>query len=43
MFAALAGLWTATHAHYLGSWWLAVPWWFTFSSGLWYFDRRHRA
>lgn len=43
MFATLAGLFTATHVHVLGSWWLAVPWWLTFSCGLWYFDRQHPA
>jgi hypothetical protein len=41
MFAALVSLFTASHCHFLGSWWLAVLWWFTFSGGLWYFDRRH--
>jgi hypothetical protein len=26
----------------LGRWWLAVLWWFAFSSGLWYCDQRRR-
>jgi hypothetical protein len=41
VFAAYFSLFTASHFHFLGSWWLAVLWWFTFSVGLWYFDRRH--
>jgi hypothetical protein len=28
------------HSHYLGRWWLAVLWWYAFSGGLWYRDRR---
>jgi hypothetical protein len=43
MFAAFAGLLTVSHFHFLGSWWLAALWWFTFSGGLWYFDHRHSA
>ncbi len=30
------------HPHYLGSWWLAVLWWYGFSGGLWYVDARRR-
>lgn len=39
--AAYVSLFTASHSPFLGPWWLAVLWWFTFSGGLWYFDRRH--
>jgi hypothetical protein len=28
---------------FLGPWWLAVLWWYAFSGGLWYCDRRKRA
>ena len=28
------------HSHALGRWWLAVLWWYAFSGGLWYRDRR---
>jgi hypothetical protein len=28
------------HSHLLGRWWLAVLWWYAFSGGLWYRDRR---
>ena len=31
------------HSRYLGRWWLAVLWWYAFSAGLWYFDRRQTA
>ena len=39
--AAYVSLFTASHFHFLGPWWFAVLWWFAFSGGLWYFDRRH--
>jgi hypothetical protein len=38
--AAYLGFFTLTHGHALGRWWLAVLWWYAFSAGLWYFDRR---
>jgi hypothetical protein len=42
--AAFAALFTGSHFHFLGPWWVAVLWWHAFSGGLWYFDqRRHRA
>jgi hypothetical protein len=34
---------TLAHVHSLGRWWLAVLWWFAFSGGLWYHDRRSRS
>jgi hypothetical protein len=43
MLAAFTSLLTASHFHVLGAWWFAVLWWFTFSGGLWYFDRRPRS
>ncbi len=27
-----------TYTDFLGAWWLAGVWWFTFSGGLWFFD-----
>jgi hypothetical protein len=38
--AAYVGFFTLAHGHALGRWWLAVLWWYAFSAGLWYFDRR---
>jgi hypothetical protein len=38
--AAYVGFFTLTQGHALGRWWLAVLWWYAFSTGLWYFDRR---
>jgi hypothetical protein len=43
MLAAFVSLFTASHFHALGAWWFAVLWWFTFSGGLWYFDRPRRS
>lgn len=42
MLAAFASLFTTSHFHALGAWSFAVLWWFTFSGGLWYFDRPSR-
>jgi hypothetical protein len=39
--ASLLALFTLTHAHFLGVWWLAVLWWYAFSASLWNCDRRH--
>ena len=38
--AAYVALFTLAHCHALGRWWLAALWWYAFSAGLWYFDRR---
>ena len=38
--AAYAGFFTLAHSHVLGRWLIAVLWWYAFSAGLWYFDRR---
>jgi hypothetical protein len=38
MLATFVALFTGTHFHFLGPWWLAVLWWYAFSGGLWYFD-----
>jgi hypothetical protein len=38
--AAYVGFFTLAQGHALGRWWLAVLWWYAFSAGLWYFDRR---
>ena len=40
MGATGAAFFTLTRFHSLGPWWLAVMWWYAFSGGLWYFDRR---
>lgn len=43
MLAACAAFSTLARFHSLGQWWLAVLWWYAFSGGLWYFDKRsHR-
>jgi hypothetical protein len=41
--AMYVAFFTLTHAQFLGRWWLAVLWWFAFSGGLWYCDRRQNA
>jgi hypothetical protein len=38
--AAFVALFTGSHFHFLGPWWLATLWWLAFSGGLWYFDQR---
>src|SRR6202044_1819989 len=38
--ATYAAFLTLGHFHSLGRWWLPVLWWFAFSGGLWYHDRR---
>jgi hypothetical protein len=40
MLAAFVAFFTLAHSHFLGRWWLAVLWWYAFSSGLWFCDRR---
>ena len=41
--ASLLALSTLSRFHVLGSWWLAVLWWYAFSGGLWFCDRRQDA
>ena len=41
--ASLLALFTLRRFHVLGSWWLAVFWWYAFSGGLWFCDRRQGA
>jgi len=41
--ASLLALFTLSRFHVLGSWWLAVFWWYAFSGGLWFCDRRQDA
>jgi len=38
--AAFAALFTTRVCRFLGVWWLAALWWYAFSGGLWYCDRR---
>ncbi len=38
--AAYVGFFALTRGLAPGRWWLAVLWWYAFSAGLWYFDRR---
>ena len=40
MLAACAAFFTLTRFHSLGQWWLAMLWWYAFSGGLWFFDKR---
>jgi hypothetical protein len=40
LLAQLASLWTASRWQVSGSWYFALVWWFAFSGGLWYCDRR---
>lgn len=42
MLAACAAFFTLARFHFLGRWWLAVLWWYAFSGGLWYFDKRNQ-
>ena len=42
MLAACAAFFTLMRFHFLGRWWLAVLWWYAFSGGLWYFDKRNQ-
>jgi hypothetical protein len=42
MLATCAAFFILARFHSLGQWWLAVFWWYAFSGGLWYFDRRNR-
>jgi hypothetical protein len=43
LLATYIAFFTLTHSHSLGRWWLAVCWWYAFSGGLWYCDRRQNA
>jgi hypothetical protein len=43
LLAAFVALFTLAHSHSLGRWWLAVLWWYAFSGGLWFCDRRQNA
>jgi len=38
LLATMIALFFLLRAHFLGPWWLAVPWWYAFSAGLWFFD-----
>jgi hypothetical protein len=40
LLATYIALFILVHVHALGRWWLAVLWWYAFSGGLWYYDRR---
>jgi hypothetical protein len=41
--ASCVALCTLTLLPFLGPWWLAASWWYAFSGGLWYCDRRQEA
>jgi hypothetical protein len=41
--ASCLSLFTLTLLPFLGPWWLAASWWYAFSGGLWYCDRRQEA
>lgn len=41
--AAYLALFLLAHFQALGRWWLAVLWWYAFSGGLWYWERRRCA
>jgi hypothetical protein len=43
LLATFVAFFTLTLSHSLGRWWLAVCWWYGFSAGLWYCDRRQNA
>jgi hypothetical protein len=43
MLASFLALFTLSHEHSLGAWWLAVLWWYAFSGGLWNCDRRQQS
>ncbi len=38
LLAAFVALFTGSHFHVLGPWWLAVLWWHAFSGALWFRD-----
>jgi hypothetical protein len=42
LFAEFAAFLTETHFQMVRGLWLAIPWWFAFSGGLWYCDPRRR-
>lgn len=38
LLATSLGFFIRAYSEVLGSWWLALVWWFAFSGGLWFFD-----
>jgi hypothetical protein len=38
--ASCMALFSRSYFHFAGLWWLAVPWWYAFSGGLWCSERR---